>query len=82
MIKIGVFGAGHLGKTHLKLAEASKELDLIGFYDPNPETVNSIDSSKKYKAFKSSEALIDTVDIVDPIISTSNRLILPSNLSN
>ena len=29
MIKIGVFGAGHLGKTHLKLAEASKELDLI-----------------------------------------------------
>ena len=73
MIKIGVFGAGHLGKTHLKLAEASKELDLIGFYDPNPETFNSIDSSKKYKAFKSSEALIEAVDIVDIVTPTSSH---------
>jgi len=73
MIKIGVFGAGHLGKTHLKLAEASKELDLIGFYDPNPETLNSIDSSKKYKAFKSSEALIEAVDIVDIVTPTSSH---------
>ncbi|OUU19700.1 MAG: oxidoreductase [Flavobacteriaceae bacterium TMED48] len=71
MIKIGVFGAGHLGKTHLKLAQASKEMDLIGFYDSNPETVNSIDSSKKYKAFKSSEALIEAVDIVDIVTPTS-----------
>ena len=73
MIKIGVFGAGHLGKTHLKLAEASKELDLIGFYDPNPETVNSIDFSKKHKAFKSSEALIEAVDIVDIVTPTSSH---------
>ena len=73
MIKIGVFGAGHLGKTHLKLAEASKELDLIGFYDPNPETVNSIDFSKKHKAFKSSEALIEAVDIVDIVAPTSSH---------
>ena len=73
MIKIGVFGAGHLGKTHLKLAEASKELDLIGFYDPNPETVNSIDFSKKYKAFKSSEALIEAIDIVDIVTPTSSH---------
>ena len=54
MIKIGVFGAGHLGKTHLKLADASKELDLIGFYDPNPETV-SVDSTKKDMTFVQQE---------------------------
>src|SRR6056300_1172898 len=69
MNKIGVFGAGHLGKTHLKLAEASKELDLIGFYDPNPETV-SVDSTKKYKAFESPEALIEAIDIVDIVTPT------------
>lgn len=73
MIKIGVFGAGHLGKTHLKLAEASKELDLIGFYDANPETVNSVDSTKKYKAFESPEALIEAVDIVDIVTPTSSH---------
>ena len=73
MIKIGVFGAGHLGKTHLKLAEASKELDLIGFYDANPETVNSVDSTKKYKTFESPEALIEAVDIVDIVTPTSSH---------
>ena len=73
MIKIGVFGVGHLGKTHLKLAEASKELDLIGFFDPNTERVNSIDSAKKYRAFESSEALIEAIDIVDIVTPTSSH---------
>ena len=73
MIKIGVFGVGHLGKTHLKLAEASKELDLIGFFDPNTERVDSIDSAKKYRAFESSEALIEAIDIVDIVTPTSSH---------
>ena len=37
LIKIGVFGAGHLGKIHLKLINESKMYDLIGFYDVNSD---------------------------------------------
>ena len=37
LIKIGVFGAGHLGKIHLKLLNESKMFNLIGFYDVNPD---------------------------------------------
>jgi len=70
MIKIGVFGAGHLGKTHLKLADASQKLDLIGFYDPNPETVQKVSSTNPYQAFESQEALIKAVDIVDIVTPT------------
>jgi len=70
MIKIGVFGAGHLGKTHLKLADASQKLDLIGFYDPNPETVQKVSSTTPYQAFESPEALIKAVDIVDIVTPT------------
>ena len=70
MIKIGVFGAGHLGKTHLKLADASQKLDLIGFYDPNPETVQKVSSTTLYQAFESPEALIKAVDIVDIVTPT------------
>ena len=70
MIKIGVFGAGHLGKTHLKLADASQKLDLIGFYDPNPETVHKVSSTTPYQAFESPEALIEAVDIVDIVTPT------------
>ncbi|MEK9566395.1 MAG: Gfo/Idh/MocA family oxidoreductase [Flavobacteriaceae bacterium] len=70
MIKIGVFGAGHLGKTHLKLADASQKLDLIGFYDPNAETVQKVSSTTPYQAFESPEALIEAVDIVDIVTPT------------
>ena len=69
MHKIGVFGAGHLGKTHLKIADASKKLDLVGFYDPNPEAVNKV-ISDKYTFFESPEALINAVDIVDIVTPT------------
>ena len=58
MVKIGVFGAGHLGKIHLKVAEASNILDLVGFYDPDPEVVKKIISEKKYVAYRNPEKLI------------------------
>ena len=45
MIKIGVIGAGHLGKIHLKLLNSSKQFDLIGFYDIDKES--SEEFSKK-----------------------------------
>jgi len=33
MLKVGVLGAGHLGKIHLRLLNQSKKYDLICFYD-------------------------------------------------
>ena len=38
-LKIGVLGAGHLGKIHLKLLSETEGYDLVGFYDPDPEQV-------------------------------------------
>ncbi len=34
MLKVGVFGAGHLGKIHLKLLKEIPQYEVIGFYDP------------------------------------------------
>lgn len=70
MLKIGVFGAGHLGKIHLRIAKASNKLDLVGFYDSNLEAVSKIVSEKKYKYFSKPEELIDAVDIVDIVTPT------------
>lgn len=72
MIKIGVLGAGHLGKIHLRIAATSKAYDLVGFYDPNPETTKKVQLEYGYKSFKSPEELIkasDVVDIVTPTLS-------------
>ena len=42
MLKIGVLGAGHLGKIHLKCIKEIPEFDLIGFYDPDAEHAEKI----------------------------------------
>ena len=39
MLKVGVLGAGHLGKIHLRLLEQSDKYELVGFYDENQENM-------------------------------------------
>ena len=37
MLKIGVLGAGHLGKIHIKCIKEIKDYQLVGFNDPDEE---------------------------------------------
>ena len=73
MLKIGVIGAGHLGKIHMKLLlELKDTFELIGFYDTDRENAKIVNRSFRVKSFKSIELLIeeaDVVDIVSPTIS-------------
>jgi predicted dehydrogenase len=74
MLKIGVLGAGHLGKIHLKCIQlAAEKLDLIGFYDPIPQAAAQVAEQMGLKAFDSAEALIDAVDIVDIVTPTTTH---------
>jgi len=70
LIKIGVFGAGHLGKIHLKLLNESKIFRLIGFYDVNPEYSKKIEKEFGYKYFNNSNLLIDSSDAIAIITPT------------
>lgn len=70
--KIGVLGAGHLGKIHIKCIQASDRFHLVGFFDPNPEISKEVEKQYGIKRFDSAEALIDAchlVDIVTPTVS-------------
>lgn len=73
MLKIGVIGAGHLGKIHLKLLlELKDTFEVIGFYDNDRENAKIVNRSYRVKSFKSVELLIeeaDVIDIVSPTIS-------------
>ena len=64
LIKIGVFGAGHLGKIHLKLLNESKMFNLIGFYDVDPEYSIKIEKEFGYKYFNDSNLLIQSSDAI------------------
>ena len=69
-LKIGVLGAGHLGKIHLKCIQASAAFELVGFYDPNAENVKNVVETFQIKAFNSAEALLEAVDVIDIVTPT------------
>lgn len=74
MLKIGVFGAGHLGRIHLKLLKSSKKFELIGFYDPDKNTIEKLDEDNTCRYFDSPTKLIKKVDVIDIISPTSSHL--------
>jgi predicted dehydrogenase len=70
MLKIGVLGAGHLGKIHLKCIKQIENYQLIGFYDPDPDIAQAVEAEYAVKRFQSIDELIDNVDVVDIVTPT------------
>lgn len=70
MLKIGVLGAGHLGKIHLRLLNQSSKYELVGFYDAINENAEKVSEEFGYKAFNTIEELIAAVDVVDIVTPT------------
>ena len=72
MLKVGVIGAGYLGKKHLKILESSPFFDLIGFYDKNENIRENLSKNSNYVSFDQIDSLInatDTVIIATPALS-------------
>ncbi len=70
MLKIGVLGAGHLGKIHIKCIREIPEWDIVGFYDINPEIRETVSKEFEIKAYDSPEELIEQIDVVDIVTPT------------
>lgn len=71
-LKIGVLGAGHLGRIHIKLIlELSDCYDLIGFYDPSDEASNIAIESFQVKRWSNLNDLIEAADCIDIVSPTT-----------
>lgn len=70
MLRIGVLGAGHLGKIHLRLLNQSDKYELVGFYDPDQENAKQVSAEWGYRSFDSISELIQAVDVVDIVTPT------------
>ena len=70
MLKVGVLGAGHLGKIHLRLLQESEKYELIGFFDPFTKNAQKVATEFGYNLFDSIDELIEAVDIVDIVTPT------------
>jgi len=71
MLKVGVFGTGHLGKFHLNNWKEIPETEIIGFYDPDPKTAAAVAEKYQIRRFEDAAGLMDACDAVDIIAPTN-----------
>src|SRR5258708_1404106 len=70
MLKVGVFGVGHLGKFHLNNWKEIKKAELIGFYDPNYAIAEQVAEKYQITRFTDPDKLIDACDLIDVVAPT------------
>ncbi|MBA4138984.1 MAG: Gfo/Idh/MocA family oxidoreductase [Segetibacter sp.] len=76
MLKVGVFGVGHLGKFHLNNWKEIEDVKLVGFYDPLDETAKEVAEKYNIKRFNDPDKLIDACDAVDIVAPTNHHFTL------
>ena len=70
-MRIGLLGAGHLGRVHLKCIGLTDCWELSGVYDPDPDAARRATEEFGARIFPDADALIeasDAIDIVTPTI--------------
>lgn len=71
MVKVGILGAGHLGKFHINNWQKINTAELVGFFDPNDETAEAVIKQYSLKRFDTADDLINASDVVDIIAPTN-----------
>jgi predicted dehydrogenase len=70
MLKIGVFGTGHLGKFHLNNWKEIEDVELVGFCDPNDAIAREVVEKYGLKRYTNENELIEACDAIDVVTPT------------
>jgi|SRR5450432_323995 predicted dehydrogenase len=70
MLKLGIFGVGHLGKFHLNNWKEISGVELVGFYDPDDVAAQEVSAKYQLPRFIDPERLIDACDAIDIVAPT------------
>jgi predicted dehydrogenase len=71
MLKIGVIGAGHLGKFHLNNWLEIDGVEVVGFCDTDDNNANNVITKYNLRRFSSPDELLDNCDAVDIVAPTT-----------
>ena len=74
IVKVGVAGVGHMGKEHARIYAESKEAELVGVHDSNPDTAKKIAEKYRTRAFSSLEEMVDSVEAASIVTPTTTHL--------
>jgi predicted dehydrogenase len=72
-VKIGVVGAGHLGKIHLKCLQDIEDFELVGFFDTDKIRAAEVANELSVFSFENLTDLLVNVDAVDIVAPTSSH---------
>jgi len=70
MLKIGVFGAGHLGRIHIQQWKEVPGIELTGFYDPDDTKAAAVAEEFGVERYTEIDKLIEATEALD-IVSTT-----------
>lgn len=70
MLKVGVFGVGHLGKFHLNNWKEIEGVKIVGFFDPNNDNAKAVVAEYGIKRFMDEDKLMDACDVIDVVVPT------------
>ena len=73
MLKVGVFGVGHLGKFHLNNWKEISGIELVGFFDPSDDTAKEVSHKYQLPRFLDADALMDACDVIDVVAPTDHH---------
>jgi predicted dehydrogenase len=76
MLKIGVFGVGHLGKFHLNNWKEIEGIELVGFYDPDDRIANEVEEKYGLKRYTDAVNLLDDIEAADIVAPTNYHFAL------
>ena len=71
MLRIGIFGVGHLGKFHLNNWKEISGVELVGFYDPDDDNAAAVSEKYQLPRFLDPDALINSCDAIDVVAPTN-----------
>ena len=73
MLKVAIFGVGHLGRFHLNNWKEIDNVELVGFYDPSDENASLVAKEYQLKRFTNFNKLIDACNAADIIAPTTSH---------
>jgi predicted dehydrogenase len=73
MLKVGVFGVGHLGKFHLNNWKEIAGVELVGFYDPDDNNANEVAQKYGLRRYDNAEDLVNVIDAADIVAPTDHH---------
>ncbi len=80
MVKIGVFGAGHLGRIHVQQWQHVEGAEVIGVYDLDAEKAKKVAEEFNVPLATNMDALIDACDAADIVSTTRAHYLLATQV--